>query len=288
MDADCVDANITDDFVIIEKPIAAEEIPADKIDAKEEDSAVILSQENNTQNGTEATIETMETTTAETVSSGLLRLVFKDKDTFDELQSAISVCIRDTLFARKKPIEVSIQPDEFTVCFNALDHGDGLDDSIFMIDILPTENENQKEVPDYESTIDTPLLSGELQAEAVDEGADRPKNNCWNCGGDHMLRECTAPRDSNQINRAKQSFVRGRNDRYHLDADKYSQFAPGAISDDLREAMGVRKRELPLFIYRMRMYGYPPGWLEDAKVSHSGLSLFITEVGFCCSLSSSQ
>lgn len=45
-----------------------------------------------------------------------LRLAFKDSDTFKQFHSMVSACNRDTLFARKKAIEVSI---------------DGLNDSIF-------------------------------------------------------------------------------------------------------------------------------------------------------------
>lgn len=29
-----------------------------------------------------------------------------------------------------------------------------------------------------------------------------------------------------------------------------------------------------MHIYRMRILGYPPAWLEESKVLHSGLSLF--------------
>lgn len=28
------------------------------------------------------------------------------------------------------------------------------------------------------------------------------------------------------------------------------------------------------FFLRMRLLGYPPGWLEEARLQHSGLSLF--------------
>ena len=49
---------------------------------------------------------------------------------------------------------------------------------------------------------------------------------------------------------------------------------PGVLSEDLRKALGLKKRQLPAHIYRMRVLGYPPGWLEAAKVKHSGISLF--------------
>lgn len=49
---------------------------------------------------------------------------------------------------------------------------------------------------------------------------------------------------------------------------------PGQISDKLKDALGLRKNELPLHIYRMRLLGYPPAWLEEAKIQHSGLALY--------------
>lgn len=45
-------------------------------------------------------------------------------------------------------------------------------------------------------------------------------------------------------------------------------------SDELREAMGLREDQLPSYIYQMRVHGYPPGHLFDAKIEGSGISLF--------------
>lgn len=58
---------------------------------------------------------------------------------------------------------------------------------------------------------------------------------------------------------------------------KYSHLTPGKISAKLREALGLRKNQLPPFIYHMRILGYPPGWLEEAKFVHSNLTMFDTE-----------
>lgn len=38
--------------------------------------------------------------------------------------------------------------------------------------------------------------------------------------------------------------------------------------------MGTRRNELPPFVYRMRVLGYPPGWLQEAEVESSGLKIF--------------
>ena len=52
---------------------------------------------------------------------------------------------------------------------------------------------------------------------------------------------------------------------------KFSQFKPGVISRDLHNALGLKITEIPMHIYQMRLYGYPPGWLEDITEYPSGL-----------------
>lgn len=58
------------------------------------------------------------------------------------------------------------------------------------------------------------------------------------------------------------------------DEQKFASFVPGQISNKLRKALGLAKHQLPNHIYKMRTLGYPPGWMEDAKISHSGLTLY--------------
>lgn len=51
--------------------------------------------------------------------------------------------------------------------------------------------------------------------------------------------------------------------------------APGEISKNLQHALGIGPEQLPLHIYKMRQFGYPPGWLEFAKrrnISFAGKS----------------
>lgn len=54
----------------------------------------------------------------------------------------------------------------------------------------------------------------------------------------------------------------------------YSIFLIFLFSDNLREALGLKNNQLPLFIYNMRVIGYPPGWMNEAVFEKSGLSLF--------------
>lgn len=46
------------------------------------------------------------------------------------------------------------------------------------------------------------------------------------------------------------------------------------LSGVLQDALGVTDKSLPPFIYRMRQLGYPPGWLKEAEMEHSGLALY--------------
>lgn len=39
------------------------------------------------------------------------------------------------------------------------------------------------------------------------------------------------------------------------------------MSDELRQALGLHNDKLPMWIYRMRILGYPPGWLKEADMS---------------------
>lgn len=209
----------------------------------------------------------------------LVRLVFKDATTFDELHQVIGQCVRDALFLLKKSANLIVDKNENSVKITEISVEN--DDNMFMVDTLPTENTNTCEIPDYNSSkID--VLNNDEVAESNDDAEEsKPKTGqCWNCGGDHNMRDCKEERDPEAINRAKQSFVqKTKTERYHLDADqKYSHLVPGKLSDNLRQALGLRTRELPMYIYKMRLYGYPEGWLEDAKINHSGLSLFHSEV----------
>lgn len=54
----------------------------------------------------------------------------------------------------------------------------------------------------------------------------------------------------------------------------YGHLTPGKISDKLRKALGLHKHDLPPYIYRMRVLGYPPGWIKEAEEEASDLYMF--------------
>lgn len=62
------------------------------------------------------------------------------------------------------------------------------------------------------------------------------------------------------------------------DEQRFGHMVPGRISGRLRDALGLKRFELPMHIYKMRVLGYPPAWLEEARISHSGISLFDSSV----------
>ncbi|KAK3084758.1 hypothetical protein FSP39_018388 [Pinctada imbricata] len=134
--------------------------------------------------------------------------------------------------------------------------------------------------PKYEQVYTEALPVGDEDQSARPQ---RPKATCFNCGGEHMISECPKPKDFRQISINKKKFIEAQglqkqsSLRYHADDEgdpRFAKFKPGVISEDLRQALGITAQELPLYIYRMRVCGYPPGWLEEAKVSTSGISMF--------------
>ncbi|XP_034103622.1 zinc finger CCHC domain-containing protein 8 homolog [Drosophila albomicans] len=154
------------------------------------------------------------------------------------------------------------------------------DNDLFMIDTAPSSKLNAAQVPSYKRT-HTDVLDEDtanrkrLKAEAVNK-CFRPKvqSACFNCGGtDHSLRECTRPRNQSRIQRARKKNT--RTERYHVDTEqRFAHIRPGRISTKTRHAMGYSRGELPFMFYRMRVLGYPPAWLEEAKVQSSGITLF--------------
>ncbi|KAG8324722.1 Zinc finger CCHC domain-containing protein 8, partial [Homalodisca vitripennis] len=106
-------------------------------------------------------------------------------------------------------------------------------------------------------------------------------NTCWNCEETtHSLRDCPHPRNHAKVARSRREFQESRPAmpiyrRYHVDeGQRLAHLVPGQMSSALRRALGVDPRELPAHIYMMRRLGYPPGWLAEACVSHSGITMF--------------
>ncbi|XP_004533472.1 zinc finger CCHC domain-containing protein 8 homolog [Ceratitis capitata] len=151
--------------------------------------------------------------------------------------------------------------------------------SLFTIDTSGSKKLDTQCVPSYKRTIKDVLDedSSASKRRKLDKEEDdcprvRTTSACFNCGvTGHSLRECPKPRNNARINRAK---LARKQERYHIDIEqRFGHLRPGKISDKLQSALGLKRGELPFFFYRMRKLGYPPGWLEEAKVINSGISL---------------
>ncbi|XP_042212398.1 zinc finger CCHC domain-containing protein 8 homolog isoform X3 [Homarus americanus] len=168
-------------------------------------------------------------------------------------------------------------PDEFVMPEGVCLDTDG--DEISILETVEHEPQAALDVvPSYEtdfagvlSDIEYSMLTGKKIKEP------RQKKNCFNCLGDHNLSECKERHDLGKIaeNRRKLINFRVSAVRYHEDTEnKYGHYQPGKISENLRHALGLKPNQLPLFIYRMRVLGYPPGWLLDAEVHKANVRMF--------------
>lgn len=144
-------------------------------------------------------------------------------------------------------------------------------DSLFTIDKKPNFL-NDLDVPTYGQKYEDITE----ESDSVKRKDCAPKLNCFNCNGNHNFRDCPLPKNQNNINKNRKEFMKNNTGvRYHMsEAQRFSHMIPGQLSHKLRKALGLKDNQLPKHIYRMRLLGYPPGWLEEARLQHSGLSLF--------------
>ncbi|XP_058512709.1 zinc finger CCHC domain-containing protein 8 [Ochotona princeps] len=159
----------------------------------------------------------------------------------------------------------------------------------FCLDKLgqPLLNENPQltegwGVPKYQQVF-SHIVS--LEGQEIQVKAKRPKPHCFNCGSEeHQMKDCPMPRNAARISEKRKEYLdacgeassQSFQQRYHAEEveERFGRFKPGVISEELQDALGVTDRSLPPFIYRMRQLGYPPGWLKEAELEHSGLALY--------------
>uniref|UniRef100_A0AAG5D5W0 PSP proline-rich domain-containing protein n=1 Tax=Anopheles atroparvus TaxID=41427 RepID=A0AAG5D5W0_ANOAO len=222
----------------------------------------------------------MPVTSAATECPPLLTIQFSNSELYRTMLRDISAAIQ-TVFRTHSPAEcVAVRPDpdrctlgvfkaETTVATDSTD-------SLFVVDSTPTKDKkNDGPIPSYKKVM-SKVYEGQTPESASNSMARRAraKQTCWNCEGDHGLKDCKQPRNYNRIRQKKEEFQR-KTERYHAEMEqKYGHIKPGRFSAQLRDALGLGSRDMPLCIYMMRKYGYPPGWLEDAKITHSGIQLF--------------
>ena len=114
----------------------------------------------------------------------------------------------------------------------------------------------------------------------------KPSQECFNCmATNHKITECPIKYDQERIQLNRKNFASqsmAAKDQAVLFSNRYTDeehnkhnrgFTPGKISDNLREALQLNKKQLPPYIYIMRELGYPIGWLKEAMVRKSGLTV---------------
>ncbi|KAF7661606.1 hypothetical protein LDENG_00258070 [Lucifuga dentata] len=156
----------------------------------------------------------------------------------------------------------------------------------FSVDKLgqPLLNENPQltegwELPTYHQVFNQVIGTDGQEIEMKEK---RPKSICFNCGSSsHQMRDCPKPKDMAAINVRRKEFSQNNNQsiqsnqRYHAEVEeRFAKYKPGVMSEELLTALGVDGNMLPPLIYRMRQLGYPPGWLKEAEMENSGLTLY--------------
>ncbi|XP_047512558.1 zinc finger CCHC domain-containing protein 8 homolog [Pieris napi] len=166
-------------------------------------------------------------------------------------------------------LELDIWPKESTENITEVP---SFNDNLFFVDTAPCGGNT--DVPMYKQA--SQLISNiqEDDIKVNETQATRPRFTCFNCDGEHQLKDCKKPRNHSRI-AEKRRNLGVKLGRYHVeDEQKYGHLIPGRISGQLRHALGIKRYELPLYIYRMRLLGYPCGWMEEAKILPSGINMF--------------
>ena len=114
----------------------------------------------------------------------------------------------------------------------------------------------------------------------------RPRQECFNClATTHSMRDCPIRQNEERIaihrdifnSQSTQSSEQMNlfSNRYTNDLDSKTNrgFMPGKISEELKQALGIKPNQIPPFFYIMRELGYPIGWLLEAQVSKTKLAV---------------
>ncbi|XP_076160121.1 zinc finger CCHC domain-containing protein 8 homolog isoform X2 [Ptiloglossa arizonensis] len=245
----------------------------------------------NTANWTDAISENVEyktpASTSQTcdntiyTSKPLFKVMFRDKSISrqysKQIKEFLEELIPSTVSSQESNDSLTLEIWDNETTTEIDDSQDIICDTMFIIDTQP-KLKDDLDVPTYGKKYENVFENNEPE-QNLEQAMDYSlKIKCFNCLENHSLRDCPQPHNQATIKKNKKNFkVKGnwKTVRYHLDDEKkFDHIIPGQLSNSLREALGLRDHELPRHIYRMRVLGYPPGWLEEACLQHSGLMLF--------------
>jgi zinc finger CCHC domain-containing protein 8 len=223
-------------------------------------------------------VETIPITPTAFIKKPLIYVSFNEKSTFDSHRESFVRFLESKLKTFKnRNCEVKEDSEIYTI--EIVDKSINKT-SMFMVDKTPTSKKTSVDIPNYAASSDVLDHNSKESCEKKKMRNQRPANTCFNCDGPHSLRDCPKPKNMSKINKARGSFNK-RAERYHCDIEqKFGHIKPGRPSIGLREALGIENHDIPMYIYGMRTLGYPPAWLNDAKITHSGINLFDSEVVF--------
>lgn len=149
---------------------------------------------------------------------------------------------------------------------------------------LPSPNNDSVPLYDREYALGLTLEDGSSNLEGGLEVVDASR--CFNCGSySHSLKECTKPRDSAAVNKARKQHKSKRKQhtgsrnptRYYQDSPggRYDGLRPGVLDAETRKLLGIGELDPPPWLNRMREMGYPPGYL-DPQDEHqpSGITIY--------------
>lgn len=154
------------------------------------------------------------------VDASILRICFKDAATYSELNTLISRCVKNALFYLQKSVICSEDSTNFTLTFNETSSADN---DLFIVDSAPSETpEIANVIPEYSRSevIINDKIIDQINEDTVN-AAKKAQNECFNCDGNHSIRDCTLPKDLAKIkqNRAKFSSNKLSYERYHVDGN---------------------------------------------------------------------
>lgn len=189
--------------------------------------------------------------------ASILRICFKDAATYNELNSLIARCVKNALFYLQKSVICTEDSSSFTLAFNETT---AADNSLFIVDSEPCETpEIASVIPEYSCS--EVIINDKIIHQKKDNEVSTPKaaaNTCFNCDGNHAIKDCTLPKDLAKIKQNRSKFTSNKisYERYHVDVEqRFGHLNAGELSNDLRSALGLRSSDLPTHIYRMRMLG---------------------------------
>lgn len=227
------------------------------------------------ENPEEIEIDDDDETETEPAKEVICKLKFSSREKYTSFKDVLRKCIGNAIDA---DFIESKATNELTVM--------EVPELSFLIDATPVAD--KVKIPSYKRCLKD-IYNGEDETPlaANDAAPSKPANPnvCFNCSStDHSIKDCPEEKDLDRIRKAKKIMMNKKDSykltRYHVDANQaYAELLPGKISSDLSKALGLKKKELPSFFFRMRLSGYPEGWLKAAEIHDSGISMITTGNG---------